>query len=96
MPDNEKNTNLPGGRLSQGAHFLRLPMKRIWAWVGVAYMVIIVFLMTYMYAKGVYLNNIASLMVIPALGGGLPPPSACGAPAADTTPPTPRAWPPFC
>ena len=46
------------------------PLKRIWAWVGVVYMVIIVFLMTYMYGTGTYLHGIASLMVIPALGGG--------------------------
>lgn len=46
------------------------PLKRIWAWVGVVYMVIIVLLMTYMYGTGTYLHGIASLMVIPALGGG--------------------------
>ena len=46
------------------------PLKRIWAWVGVVYMVIIVCLMTYMYGTGTYLHGIASLMVIPALGGG--------------------------
>lgn len=69
MPDNEKNTNLPEDGFPKEPISYASPMKRIWAWVGVAYMVIIVFLMTYMYAKGVYLNNIASLMVIPALGG---------------------------
>ena len=46
------------------------PLKRVWAWVGVVYMVIIVCLMTYMYGTGTYLHGIASLMVIPALGGG--------------------------
>ena len=46
------------------------PLKRIWAWVGVVYMVIIVFLMTYMYGTGTYLQGIAALMLIPALGGG--------------------------
>ena len=46
------------------------PVKRILAWVGVVYMVIIVLLMTYMYGTGTYLHGIASLMVIPALGGG--------------------------
>ena len=46
------------------------PLKRIWAWVGVVYMVIIVFLMTYMYGTGTYIHGVAGLMVIPALGGG--------------------------
>ena len=46
------------------------PLKRIWAWVGVVYMVIIVFLMTYMYGTGTYLQGIAALMLVPALGGG--------------------------
>ena len=45
-------------------------LKRIWAWVGVVYMVIIVFLMTYMYGTGTYLQGIAALMLVPALGGG--------------------------
>ena len=38
------------------------PLKRIWAWVGVVYMVIIVLLMTYMYGTGTYLHGIASLI----------------------------------
>lgn len=45
------------------------PLKRLWAWVGVVYMVIIVLLMTYMFANGAYLHGIAPLMVIPAIGG---------------------------
>lgn len=45
------------------------PMKRLWAWVGVVYMVILVLLMTYMFANGAYLHGIAPLMVIPAVAG---------------------------
>lgn len=45
------------------------PVKRIWAWVGVAYMLIITGLMTYLYAKGTYLHGIGLLMTIPALCG---------------------------
>lgn len=45
------------------------PLKRVWAWVGVVYMILIVFLMTYMFAYGSYLHSIGPLMLIPALGG---------------------------
>ena len=74
MPEDEKTPDIPRKEApEEEAQAVPVvyasPMKRIWAWVGVVYMVIIVFLMTYMYAKGAYLNNIASLMVIPALGG---------------------------
>lgn len=45
------------------------PLKRIWAWVGVAYMVIAVCLITYVLAFGFFLRDIGGLMVCPALGG---------------------------
>lgn len=45
------------------------PLKRIWAWVGVAYMVIIVLLLTYQIAFAGFLKGIGSIMVIPALAG---------------------------
>lgn len=45
------------------------PMKRLWAWVGVAYMVILVLLTTYALAHGGYMTGIAPLMMIPALCG---------------------------
>ncbi|MEL4861883.1 hypothetical protein AAEU42_11595 [Pseudoflavonifractor phocaeensis] len=45
------------------------PMKRVWAWVGVVYMVILVLLMTYGLASGGYLNGIGPLMLSPALAG---------------------------
>lgn len=45
------------------------PMKRIWAWVGIAYMLIIVFLITYLLAFGSFLKGIGGIMICPALGG---------------------------
>lgn len=47
------------------------PMKRIWAWVGVAYMVIVVFLITYLFAFGTLLGGIGGIMICPALCGGI-------------------------
>ena len=45
------------------------PLKRVWAWVGVAYMVIAVLLVTYMLAFASYLRGIGGLMICPALAG---------------------------
>lgn len=45
------------------------PLKRIWAWVGVAYMVIAVCLVTYVLGVGSFLRGIGGLMVCPALAG---------------------------
>lgn len=45
------------------------PVKRVWAWVGVVYMIIIVLLVTYSMAKGSFLQGIGSLLLCPALGG---------------------------
>lgn len=45
------------------------PLKRIWAWVGVSYMVIVVCLFTYMLAFATFLRGIGALMVCPALVG---------------------------
>lgn len=45
------------------------PMKRIWAWVGVVYMLIITFLVVYMLSFGTYLKGIGGIMICPALGG---------------------------
>ena len=42
------------------------PMQRLWAWVGVVYMVILVLLTTYALA---YLRGIGGLMLAPALCG---------------------------
>lgn len=43
--------------------------KRVWAWVGVIYMVIIVLLMTYYIATWTFLTGITGIMLFPALGG---------------------------
>ncbi len=45
------------------------PMKRLWAWVGVVYMVILVLLNTYALAHGSFLTGIGPLMVVPGLVG---------------------------
>ena len=45
------------------------PMKRLWAWVGVVYMIILVLLSTYGLAHGYYLQGIAPLMMAPAVCG---------------------------
>ncbi len=45
------------------------PMKRLWAWVGVVYMVILTLLNVYGLAHGYFLTGIGPLMVAPALVG---------------------------
>lgn len=45
------------------------PMQRLWAWVGVVYMVILVLLSTYALAHGSYLKGIGGIMLSPALCG---------------------------
>ena len=45
------------------------PAKRIMAWIGVVYMVIVVLLTTYIYATAAPLQNLAPLLSIPALVG---------------------------
>lgn len=45
------------------------PMQRLWAWVGVAYMVILILLTTYALAHGAYLKGIGGIMLSPALCG---------------------------
>ena len=45
------------------------PMKRLWAWVGVVYMVILTLLNVYGLAHGYFLTGIGPLMVTPALVG---------------------------
>lgn len=45
------------------------PTKRVWAWVGVAYMVIVTLLVTYFLAKAKFISGIGTLMLIPALCG---------------------------
>lgn len=45
------------------------PVKRLWAWVGVVYMVILVLVNTYALATARYLTGIGALALIPALCG---------------------------
>ena len=45
------------------------PVKRLWAWVGVVYMLILLGLNTYALTTGRYLAGIGSLGVAPALLG---------------------------
>ena len=45
------------------------PVKRLWAWVGVVYMVILVLFSTYSMARGHALNGTAGLLLSPALMG---------------------------
>ena len=45
------------------------PMQRLWAWVGVVYMVILVLLSTYALSHGAYLRGIGGMMLSPALCG---------------------------
>ena len=69
MPD-EKNTDLePENTEKKEETVYATPMKRLWAWVGIAYMVILVLLMTYSLANGGLMNGIGPLMLSPALAG---------------------------
>jgi hypothetical protein len=43
--------------------------KRVWAWVGVVYMVILVLLITYYFATWTFLTGIGGVMLFPVLGG---------------------------
>lgn len=45
------------------------PMQRIWAWVGIVYMVIVILLTTYAVATADYIRGIGGLMLSPALAG---------------------------
>lgn len=45
------------------------PMQRLWAWVGVVYMVLLVLLTTYAMAHGTYLRGIGGIMAAPGLCG---------------------------
>lgn len=64
MGEHEHDKNHPADTVTYAS-----PLKRIWAWVGVAYMVIAVCLITYVLAFASFLRGIGGLMVCPALGG---------------------------
>ena len=61
--------NTPGGKKDGPSYTPASPTRRIIAWVGVIYMVIIVALTTYAIATGELLGGLTGLMVAPALGG---------------------------
>ncbi|MEG1720981.1 MAG: hypothetical protein RR281_04670 [Pseudoflavonifractor sp.] len=69
MSDEEKNLSQEAPKEEQKVITYASPMKRCWAWVGVAYMVIIVLLFTYTLAFGSFLQGIGSLMFCPAVVG---------------------------
>ena len=66
------------------------PMQRLWAWVGVVYMVALVLLTTYALSHGRYLQGIGSLMVSPALDWAAQP--FCATVRAWAK----AVWPPVC
>ena len=43
------------------------PVQRVWAWVGVVYMIILVLLSTFALAHGDYLRGIGGLMLSPTV-----------------------------
>ncbi len=43
--------------------------KRVWAWVGVVYMVILILLVTYFFATWTFLTGLTGIMLFPVLGG---------------------------
>ncbi|MBP1737250.1 MAG: hypothetical protein H6Q60_1131 [Oscillospiraceae bacterium] len=45
------------------------PQKRIWAWVGVVYMIIIILLFNYQLSHGKMILGITGIMLAPAIGG---------------------------
>lgn len=45
------------------------PTKRLWAWVGIAYALLILGLNTYALSTGRYLTGLGSLGIAPALAG---------------------------
>ncbi len=61
------DTNKPG--TEEASYVPASIYKRVWAWVGIVYMVIIVLLVTYFMATWTFLTGIAGIMLFPALGG---------------------------
>ena len=45
------------------------PIQRIWAWVGVVYMLLLLLLFTYFLATGTFIQGITGIMIAPALWG---------------------------
>ena len=64
----EKEQKTPQGQPKEEIKYAT-PMQRLWAWVGVVYMVILTLLTTYALSHGDYLRGIGPLMLSPALCG---------------------------
>ena len=62
----EKEQKTPQGQPKEEIKYAT-PMQRLWAWVGVVYMVILTLLTTYALSHGDYLRGIGPLMLSPAL-----------------------------
>lgn len=69
MSDSEKRTPETPEEEPKAPIVYASPVKRIWAWVGIAYMLVIVLLFTWYMAKATFLYGLGPLMMIPALGG---------------------------
>ena len=69
MSEEEKlpQGELPPEETPPREHVYASPLKRIWAWVGVVYMVIIVLLITYLFATAKLLQGIGGLMVLASI-----------------------------
>ena len=65
----EHKRNIPEEESEEKKYIPASPTKRIMAWIGVVYMVIVVLLTTYIYATAAPLQNLAPLLSIPALVG---------------------------
>lgn len=67
-PDPETNQT-PEPQEQPPAPFVPSPVsRRIWAWMGIAYMVIIICLITYWMATTTFLSGITGIMLFPLLG----------------------------
>lgn len=64
----EENKTPQEGTESQEIKYAT-PMQRLWAWVGVVYMVILVLLSTYALSHGSYMKGIGGIMLAPGLCG---------------------------
>lgn len=70
MSENLNPSPAPEERTEENMGYIPASIyKRVWAWVGVVYMVIITLLVTYFIATWTFLTGIAGIMLFPVLGG---------------------------
>ena len=74
MPDEKQNQD-PGQQSEPPVY--ASPVKRAWAWVGIAYMLITLATFTYYLATARILTGIGPLLFCPALAGLGPPSARC-------------------